>query len=1563
VTLPKGLLLLVALSAAAQTIIEPRVVSETLPSGGLIQIKLDFTSPHPITTTSSDFSFDSAFESVEGVSILSPSGDAYGVGYARNARFHANIVSPLASLGTQLDYPFLMVAAKIRSGIPVGTVIPISFGTATFFNGPGGAPYSLPAPKNGALTIGGSASITNVVPGGGVLPAGTTVRILGTGFNASTRIDVNEVKISNFRYVSSTEIDFTMSASGDLTGTRFVLRGQNKDPDVTYFSYLRAVSVGSSSRALLNGCHPLYPTQFITSAGIAVPATGLSGFIGIALRNSSFVASDVQLELVSSAGASLGKVSVSIPSGGQYLRTVQELFGPAPAGAAVKVATSAAIQVLGLNGDDTTGAVSAFLPGPAPAVTSAALAAAPTALTFDAVSGAAAPAAKSVSITATGAAVTFASTSNAAWLTATPSGGSTQGAVSVSVNPAGLAAGAYSGTLTFTATGASAVTVPVTLIIAPASQLSVGPAALAFTSVAGAAAPPSKPLSVSTIGAALSFTAATNAAWLSASPASGTTPATVTVSVNPAGLAAGVYSGQINLTAPGASPQTVAVTFTVTAVPVLTLSPASLTFTAAGTQSVALGSTGAALPYTTSSNAAWLTALPAAGTTPGTSSISVNPTGLAPGNYAGVVTVTPTGAAAQTVAVTLNLAPPAQLSLSPSALVFDGVAGAASPASKSIAVASTASALAYSVTSSAAWLSASPAAGATPANAVVTANTTGLAVGTYSGTLTFTPPAGSTTQTVAVTLNVTPAPQLAVTPAALTFDAQTGGAAPAAKSLNIASPGTPLNFAVSTNAAWLSASPSTGATPSPVSVSVYPAGLAVGSNSGTITISAPGATAQTVAVTLNITAAPQLAASPSLFAFTAVAGGAAPAAQGLQITSTGAALPFTATSNDAWLSAAPNSGTTPAALNVSVSPAGLAPGVYHGTISLASPGAITQTVSAVLTVTAAPQLSVSPSALVFDGAGSRSISVASSGAGLSYSASANVSWLSVSPATGSTPATLSATANVTGVTPGSYTGLITITAAGATAQTVAVSLNVVAAPQLTLSPSSLTFSGAGSQSVTVGSTGSVLSYSASSNAAWLIVSPASGAAPGSLSATTNVSGLAPGTYSGLITVSAPGATTQTVAVTLTVASVSPQLTVSPASLSFDGSGVRSLSVGSNGAVLNYTAVSTAPWLTVAPAAGATPATLTLTATASGLAPGAYSASIVISAPGAASQTVAVSLNIAGAPPAAAQLTFSPAALTFDAAGTKTIAVASTGAPLGFAATANVPWLTVSASSGVTPATVSVTAVPGTLAAGAYTGAVTLTASGASTQTIAVTFNVSSTAAPEIAALVNGASQAAGTAFAPGQIVTLYGRNIGPATGVFGTLATPSRFDTVAGGTRVRFNGILAPVLYTSSSQVNTIVPYEVSGATTVEVEFEGRRSAPIPVRIVEAAPALFTQDASGRGRAAILNQDYGLNTPQRPAARGTVVMLYATGGGQTNPASSTGQIAGPDLRTLALPVTVTIGGRLAETLYAGAAPGLVTGLLQINVLIPADAPIGDGVPLSIQVGTAASPNGTTLSIN
>ena len=74
-----GVFLLVAIGVSAQTPIEPRIVSETLPAGGLMQIKLELTSPHPITTSGADFQMELAFDGVEGVAMLSPAGDAYGV--------------------------------------------------------------------------------------------------------------------------------------------------------------------------------------------------------------------------------------------------------------------------------------------------------------------------------------------------------------------------------------------------------------------------------------------------------------------------------------------------------------------------------------------------------------------------------------------------------------------------------------------------------------------------------------------------------------------------------------------------------------------------------------------------------------------------------------------------------------------------------------------------------------------------------------------------------------------------------------------------------------------------------------------------------------------------------------------------------------------------------------------------------------------------------------------------------------------------------------------------------------------------------------------------------------------------------------------------------------------------------------------------------------------------------------------------------------------------------------------------------------------------------------------
>ena len=461
------------LTAFGQTILEPRIVSETLPSGGLMQIKLDVTSPHPITVGRPKFVLDGDFDGVDGVSIFSPGGDAYGVAVVLNQRFTAHFISPQASLGTQLNYPYLVIATRIKPGLPTGKMIPINFDeAATFFVAPGGANYSVPLPKNGILTIGGSIAISNVVPGGGSLPSGSVIRLLGTGFTTQTTVAVDGVLINNLTFVSPTEMSFVLGEAADLTSRR--IRAKNRDNfESVYYSYLRDLVNGTSTRPLLNACHPVFANLTVTSVGLTIPAAPANGFNAVTLRNSSFAQIEVQLELVSPFGSSLARTSVTLPATSRHSRTILELFGvDASANSQVRITSAAAIQVMGLTGDDSLGTVTAFAAGPLGA---AQMLVNPASLQFDSAIGGAAPSSQNVNATSVGGALAFSATSSASWLSVSQIGTSTPASLTASVNPAGLAAGVYNTTITVTPVGAPPATIPVTLSVGTLSTLPGAP--------------------------------------------------------------------------------------------------------------------------------------------------------------------------------------------------------------------------------------------------------------------------------------------------------------------------------------------------------------------------------------------------------------------------------------------------------------------------------------------------------------------------------------------------------------------------------------------------------------------------------------------------------------------------------------------------------------------------------------------------------------------------------------------------------------------------------------------------------------------------------------------------------------------------------------------------------------------------------------------------------------------------------------------------------------------------------------------------------------------------------
>lgn len=215
--------------------------------------------------------------------------------------------------------------------------------------------------------------------------------------------------------------------------------------------------------------------------------------------------------------------------------------------------------------------------------------------------------------------------------------------------------------------------------------------------------------------------------------------------------------------------------------------------------------------------------------------------------------------------------------------------------------------------------------------------------------------------------------------------------------------------------------------------------------------------------------------------------------------------------------------------------------------------------------------------------------------------------------------------------------------------------------------------------------------------------------------------------------------------------------------------------------------------------------------------------------------------------------------------------------------------------------------------------------------------------------------------APGELVVLFGSGMGPQNL---TVATPSSglFPTQLAGTTVTFNGTPAPLLYTSSTIVAAIVPYEINLQTSanVTVNYQGNTFttlSQLPVGLT--APGIFTANASGSGQAAAINQDGTLNSASNPAAVGSVVTFYATGAGQTAPGGVDGQITNyPNLPAPIQPYSVTVNGVTATLDYLGAAPTLVSGVIQFNVEIPSGVPGGAAVPVVLTMGGVSSPQVT-----
>jgi uncharacterized protein (TIGR03437 family) len=264
--------------------------------------------------------------------------------------------------------------------------------------------------------------------------------------------------------------------------------------------------------------------------------------------------------------------------------------------------------------------------------------------------------------------------------------------------------------------------------------------------------------------------------WLSATPLTGVTPASLTVSFDATNLGAGTYNGQIVVGAVGASSVTVlAQFFVVSASPTITLNQSSFAFngllgaTNPPVQSTIISNSGSgAFNWTTSASTVtggnWLSVSPATGTGSNSITASVNIAGLAVGQYTGSIVVASTAATntPQTISVTLSITSPPTIAPSPPVLTFISALGA-NPASQAVTINNSGGGtLGVTVTTATAsggnWLSATPSTGTAPLSLTVTVASSNLPAGNYQGTIviaaTSASAANNSPQTVGVTLAV-----------------------------------------------------------------------------------------------------------------------------------------------------------------------------------------------------------------------------------------------------------------------------------------------------------------------------------------------------------------------------------------------------------------------------------------------------------------------------------------------------------------------------------------------------------------------------------------------------------------------------------------------------------------------------------------------------------------------------------------------------------------------------------------------------------------------------------------
>jgi uncharacterized protein (TIGR03437 family) len=776
-----------------------------------------------------------------------------------------------------------------------------------------------------------------------------------------------------------------------------------------------------------------------------------------------------------------------------------------------------------------------------------------------------------------------------------------------------------------------------------------------------------------------------------------------------------------------------------------------------------------------------------------------------------------------------------------------------------------------------------------------------------------------------------------VSPQLLSFSGKSTGVVSASQSVRISGslPGLPFTVTLSTvsGGAWLQPSLLNGTMPLALGISADPSQLPPGNYQGSVTITAPGAPVQTIAVSFSVTAAdpPDLSVETDALTFSVIEG-QDPATRVLPVSNVGGgAIDVTSVVSTAsggnWLSVTPDQATAtanaPGSITIVADPTDLGPGTYLGQVSIGGSTGQSVVLQATMIVSPVQQKLLLPSSgftfQAIAGGGvvpPQSFGIANAGDGvLDWTATPGPSWLALSSSSGSSDAAgvipqVLLSVNPASLGPGVYYDRVTVSApqANNAPQIVSTVLNVLppdASPGPVAQPSGLLFTAAAggvspsSQTVTLYNLGaSALSFNSSrvtfDGANWFVHLPASGvvtpAQPLPIVVQPNLTGLGPGIYSGVITL----------LFNENVVTINLLFVVAPA----------------------------AP-VSVAPKRAGPPQ-----AASSVCAPTRLAALFTSFSNGFTSQ--------AGWPvPLSVQI------------------VDDCGSPLTSGS------VVVQFSNGDPPLALT------PLSAGLWNG--TWTPRGAQSRSVTLTAKAQSTLGLKGQALVTGQSQAnagvpllqsssivntawptAPVPLAPGSLVSLFGSGL--ATSEQTAQGYPLPLEL--GGTAVLMAGRELPLLLTANGQINTVIPYDMGFNTTQQlvVQSGGQLTTPLLVPIAQAQPVILTVGGNG-GQGLIYVTTSGTRTladSQNPATAGDEILIEASGLGAVDPALDSRSVPPSPIPQTVNAVSVTIGGVFAQVEFAGLSPD-VAGLYYLRAIMPAGVTAGSDVPVIVSAAGGSSP--------